>query len=179
MLHLSVLICHRGPISLDGASPLRGHPYVIGFYQPGCARHPLFCQTKFHEDSTVCEALIFSCALQDLDWFWEMVGEMGDERRRELLCFWTSMSTVPAGMLHPTPIFQHVYTAEHLDRVNCTHTHTLMHIMVYFLLVASCAPWQSGIHTSLLLKDSCCPVACTLASNVLAFLTIWTLRQPL
>ena len=44
-----------------------------------------------------------SCALQDLDWFWEMIGEMGDEQRRELLCFWTSMSTVPAGMLHPTP----------------------------------------------------------------------------
>ena len=47
-------------------------------------------------------APIPSCALQDLDWFWEMIGEMGDEQRREVLCFWTSMSSVPAGVLHPT-----------------------------------------------------------------------------
>lgn len=54
--------------------------------------------------------LYSGCALQDLDWFWGMVGEMGDEQRRELLCFWTSMSTVPAGMLHTTAVLQHVQT---------------------------------------------------------------------
>ncbi len=37
------------------------------------------------------------CAMQHLDWFWEMVEEWDDDQRRQLLCFWTSMSTVPAG----------------------------------------------------------------------------------
>ena len=35
--------------------------------------------------------------LQDLEWFWQMVTDMDDTKRRQLLCFWTSMSTVPAG----------------------------------------------------------------------------------
>lgn len=47
-----------------------------------------------------------------------MVGEMGDEQRRELLCFWTSMSTVPAGTLHPTAVLQHVLTT--LDKFDCS-----------------------------------------------------------
>ena len=55
-------------------------------------------------------AFYFGGTLQDLNWFWGMVGEMGDEQRRELLCFWTSMSTVPAGTLHPTAVLQHVQT---------------------------------------------------------------------
>ncbi|KAA6425607.1 MAG: E3 ubiquitin- ligase UPL5 [Trebouxia sp. A1-2] len=36
-------------------------------------------------------------AQQELDWFWQMVTDMDDDQRRQLLCFWTSMSTVPAG----------------------------------------------------------------------------------
>lgn len=38
-----------------------------------------------------------SFAPQELDWFWQMVTDMDDDQRRQLLCFWTSMSTVPAG----------------------------------------------------------------------------------
>lgn len=41
----------------------------------------------------------FACpgAYQDFDWFWEMVHGMDEQRRRQLLSFWTSMSTLPAG----------------------------------------------------------------------------------
>ena len=35
--------------------------------------------------------------MQELDWFWQMVTDMDDDQRRQLLSFWTSTSTVPAG----------------------------------------------------------------------------------
>ena len=165
---------------------MHGHPYIL--YSTILAAPGVLCvaKQKFQEgnfDSNVCEALISSCALQDLDWFWEMVGDMGDEQRRELLCFWTSMSTVPAGMLHPTAISQHVhvnlcptcvymYTPQYPDKINCTHTVMLGHIAAHCLLVASRNLWQFGTHTSLLMKDLCCHVTRTIASNFLALLTL-------
>ena len=55
--------------------------------------HP---HTHLYVWKPVCETQPFEL-LQDLEWFWQMVTDMDDTKRRQLLSFWTSMSTVPAG----------------------------------------------------------------------------------
>ncbi|KAL0032905.1 hypothetical protein WJX77_005652 [Trebouxia sp. C0004] len=47
--------------------------------------------------ATVTKDFWYRNGQQELDWFWQMITDMDDDQRRQLLCFWTSTSTVPAG----------------------------------------------------------------------------------